>query len=51
MSPDAPSVGEFQVDSDIANGPNLPDGWAWATLGEILPLEYGKALPERLIPT
>ena len=23
----------------------LPPGWAWARLGEVLPLEYGKALP------
>ena len=46
MSPDALSVAELQDQLDFAKGP--PEGWAWATLGEILPLEYGKALPERL---
>lgn len=25
----------------------LPEGWMWATLGQTLPLSYGKALPER----
>jgi type I restriction enzyme S subunit len=25
----------------------LPPGWVWAKLGDVLPLEYGKALPER----
>ena len=48
MSPDALSVGELQAGSGTAKAPRLPEGWAWATLGEILPLEYGKALPERL---
>jgi type I restriction enzyme, S subunit len=48
MSPAALSVAELQAESSIAKAPGLPEGWAWATLGEILPLEYGKALPERL---
>ncbi len=49
MSPDALSVTELHDESDTAvNSPRLPEGWAWASLGEILPLEYGKALPERL---
>lgn len=26
---------------------DLPPGWAWAELGEILPLSYGKGLPKR----
>jgi type I restriction enzyme S subunit len=25
----------------------LPHGWAWGHLGEVLPIAYGKALPER----
>lgn len=30
------------------DGPwELPAGWAWVRLGEVLPLNYGKALPER----
>ena len=29
------------------DGEELPPGWAWATLGEVLPLEYGAALPGR----
>jgi type I restriction enzyme S subunit len=44
MSPDALPVTELHAASDT----RLPEGWAWASLGEILPLEYGKALPERL---
>lgn len=27
--------------------PRLPTGWAWTSLGDVLPLTYGKALPER----
>lgn len=26
---------------------DLPPGWVWAELGELLPLSYGKALPKR----
>jgi type I restriction enzyme, S subunit len=49
MSPDALALAELQVESGTSEAsPSLPEGWAWASLGEILPLEYGKALPERL---
>jgi type I restriction enzyme, S subunit len=48
MSPDALALAELQAGSEIPKAPGLPVGWAWATLGEILPLEYGKALPERV---
>lgn len=27
--------------------PGLPTGWCWSTLGSVLPINYGKALPER----
>ena len=48
MSPDALSVADLQAASGISEmSPNLPEGWAWATLGEILPLEYGKAFEAR----
>jgi type I restriction enzyme S subunit len=31
------------------DGPwELPEGWVWARAGDILPLEYGKGLPERV---
>jgi type I restriction enzyme S subunit len=31
------------------DGPwELPEGWVWARAGDVLPLEYGKGLPERL---
>jgi restriction endonuclease S subunit len=44
MSPDSlPSGGVG--DPDLHN--DLPPGWAWAALGDVFPLEYGKALPER----
>lgn len=30
------------------NGPwELPEGWAWTQLGAVLPIAYGKALPDR----
>ena len=30
------------------DGPwELPEGWVWARAGDVLPLEYGKGLPER----
>jgi type I restriction enzyme, S subunit len=45
MSPDAVLVAELGTATEPRR---LPAGWAWASLGEILPLEYGKALPERL---
>jgi type I restriction enzyme, S subunit len=49
MSPDAVAIGDQRAWSEGAlPPPRLPEGWAWALLGEILPLEYGKALPERL---
>ena len=35
---------------DVARGEGpweLPEGWVWAGLGRVLPLAYGKALPER----
>jgi len=35
-------------DAALTEGPwELPEGWAWAALGQVLPLSYGKALPER----
>jgi type I restriction enzyme S subunit len=48
MSLDALSISELQTEAAIAKASKLPEGWARAKLGEILPLEYGKALPERL---
>jgi type I restriction enzyme, S subunit len=49
MSPDALNVTERVAEPDPEEAPpTLPRGWAWASLGEILPLEYGKALPERV---
>jgi type I restriction enzyme S subunit len=49
MSPDALAATELQREADRGEAlSTLPQGWAWASLGETLPLEYGKALPERL---
>ena len=49
MSPDALPASELEVEPNVELAPStLPGGWAWASLGEVLPLEYGKALPERL---
>ena len=49
MSSDALAIAELHAEVHTADAsPRLPEGWAWASLGEILPLEYGKALPERL---
>ena len=48
MSSDVPSVTELDAEPETGDAsPKLPGGWAWASLGEILPLQYGKALPER----
>ena len=34
------------------DGPwELPEGWVWTRAGDVLPLEYGKGLPERLRDT
>ena len=31
------------------DGPwEIPEGWVWAKAGDVLPIEYGKGLPERL---
>jgi type I restriction enzyme S subunit len=47
MSPDA--LAEPEDDAGVAEElRKLPRGWAWSRLGEVLPLEYGKALPDRL---
>ncbi|WP_316196264.1 MULTISPECIES: restriction endonuclease subunit S [unclassified Bradyrhizobium] len=33
---------------DNLQADSLPTGWSWTTLGSVLPLSYGKALPERM---
>ncbi len=35
--------------AEVADGgPSLPpEGWCWTTLGKVLPLSYGKSLPDR----
>src|SRR5271169_6222680 len=52
MSPDALPIDEagsgIKVTEPVEEPPDLPTGWGSAPLGEVLPLEYGKALPERL---
>src|SRR5579864_2175207 len=31
------------------DGPwDVPQGWVWARAGDVLPIEYGKGLPERI---
>jgi type I restriction enzyme, S subunit len=37
----------FEVEDALDEAGELPPGWAWTTLGEVLPLHYGKALPAR----
>ena len=49
MSPDTLPIADLRGTSGVSKDPpGLPDGWARASLGEVLPLGYGKALPERL---
>ncbi|PYE99908.1 type I restriction enzyme S subunit [Rhodopseudomonas faecalis] len=39
---------ESQQSFDTKQSQGLPHGWTWTTLGTVLPIQYGKALPERI---
>ena len=49
MNPDAIAIGGPEEGAILVeDASELPSGWVQALLGELLPLEYGKALPDRL---